>query len=139
MYCVFGPRDELRVPKQWLSLVRSNINLASPPALSRRSIRLAPPIGSLVRRNSFLFTTSMCSRVALLGRHLLRPSLYSAQTAAPRLRQSRAANTIMASGISPDERNSRTINTAACLIIGDEVLGGKASFAIRPRVEIVVT
>jgi hypothetical protein len=24
-----------------------------------------------------------------------------------------------------DERNSRTIHTAACLIIGDEVLGGK--------------
>jgi hypothetical protein len=27
-----------------------------------------------------------------------------------------------------DERNSRTIHTAACLIIGDEVLGGKVSF-----------
>ncbi|KAH7483526.1 hypothetical protein FOMA001_g6457 [Fusarium oxysporum f. sp. matthiolae] len=27
--------------------------------------------------------------------------------------------------ISADERNSRTISTAACLIIGDEVLGGK--------------
>ncbi|EEY14983.1 molybdopterin binding domain-containing protein [Verticillium alfalfae VaMs.102] len=26
---------------------------------------------------------------------------------------------------SADERNSRTIHTAACLIIGDEVLGGK--------------
>lgn len=26
---------------------------------------------------------------------------------------------------SPDERQSRTIHTAACLIIGDEVLGGK--------------
>ena len=32
----------------------------------------------------------------------------------------------MASGISADQRDSRTINTAACLIIGDEVLGGKA-------------
>jgi hypothetical protein len=27
--------------------------------------------------------------------------------------------------ISADERNARTIQTAACLIIGDEVLGGK--------------
>lgn len=26
---------------------------------------------------------------------------------------------------SAEERNSRTIHTAACLIIGDEVLGGK--------------
>lgn len=27
--------------------------------------------------------------------------------------------------ISADERNARAIQTAACLIIGDEVLGGK--------------
>lgn len=27
--------------------------------------------------------------------------------------------------VSADERNTRTIHTAACLIIGDEVLGGK--------------
>ncbi|KAM0131995.1 hypothetical protein ACHAO1_007072 [Botrytis cinerea] len=31
----------------------------------------------------------------------------------------------MTSSVSADERNSRTIHTAACLIIGDEVLGGK--------------
>ena len=31
----------------------------------------------------------------------------------------------MASHATPDERNSRTVHTAACLIIGDEVLGGK--------------
>lgn len=30
------------------------------------------------------------------------------------------------SGTTADERNSRAIHTAACLIIGDEVLGGKA-------------
>lgn len=30
------------------------------------------------------------------------------------------------SGATADERNSRAIHTAACLIIGDEVLGGKA-------------
>lgn len=30
--------------------------------------------------------------------------------------------------VSADERNSRTISTAACLIIGDEVLGGKVYF-----------
>jgi len=27
--------------------------------------------------------------------------------------------------VTADERNARTVNTAACLIIGDEVLGGK--------------
>lgn len=128
---VFWPARRTAGLKQWLALVGgSNFNLASSPALSPTPRRLALPAGSLVRKNSFLLTNSMSSRVALLGRHLLRrPSLYSVQTAAPRLRQSRAANTIMASGISLDERNSRTINTAACLIIGDEVLGGKASFA----------
>jgi hypothetical protein len=34
----------------------------------------------------------------------------------------------MTSSSTADERNSRTIHTAACLIIGDEVLGGKVSF-----------
>ncbi|KAK3485961.1 MoaB/Mog domain-containing protein [Neurospora hispaniola] len=32
----------------------------------------------------------------------------------------------MGSTVTADERNARTIHTAACLIIGDEVLGGKA-------------
>jgi hypothetical protein len=31
----------------------------------------------------------------------------------------------MTSSSSAEDRNSRTIHTAACLIIGDEVLGGK--------------
>jgi hypothetical protein len=31
----------------------------------------------------------------------------------------------MTSSTTADERNTRTIHTAACLIIGDEVLGGK--------------
>lgn len=33
---------------------------------------------------------------------------------------------------SADERNSRTIHTAACLIIGDEVLGGKVGVLAKP-------
>lgn len=33
----------------------------------------------------------------------------------------------MTSTVSADERAMRTIHTAACLIIGDEVLGGKVS------------
>jgi hypothetical protein len=35
----------------------------------------------------------------------------------------------MTSSNAADERNSRTIHTAACLIIGDEVLGGKVSLS----------
>jgi hypothetical protein len=31
----------------------------------------------------------------------------------------------MASAITPQERSRRMVNTAACIIIGDEVLGGK--------------
>jgi len=31
----------------------------------------------------------------------------------------------MASAVAANERNSKAIHTAACLIIGDEVLGGK--------------
>ena len=34
----------------------------------------------------------------------------------------------MTSSSTADERNTRTIHTAACLIIGDEVLGGKVCF-----------
>ncbi|RKF79548.1 hypothetical protein GcC1_045024 [Golovinomyces cichoracearum] len=34
----------------------------------------------------------------------------------------------MASAV--EERNTRTIHTAACLIIGDEVLGGKVKSAL---------
>ncbi|KAK1767979.1 MoaB/Mog domain-containing protein [Phialemonium atrogriseum] len=69
----------------------------------------------------------MFSRVALLARHLSRPALCSSRipASASALRQGGGANSIMASGISADQRDSRTINTAACLIIGDEVLGGK--------------
>ncbi|KAI9641752.1 hypothetical protein NHQ30_009608 [Ciborinia camelliae] len=63
----------------------------------------------------------MISRFSQLARHLSRPlpnSLHKSAAA------SAFSNRIMTSS-SADERNSRTIHTAACLIIGDEVLGGK--------------
>lgn len=34
--------------------------------------------------------------------------------------------------VSADDRNKRMINTAACLIIGDEVLGGKVCSSEKP-------
>ncbi|KAH0429363.1 molybdenum cofactor synthesis domain-containing protein [Colletotrichum camelliae] len=63
----------------------------------------------------------MFSRLSQLSRHL--PSAYTiAKPVKPSLPISGLARRIM---VSADERNTRTIHTAACLIIGDEVLGGK--------------
>ncbi|KAI0150331.1 molybdopterin binding domain-containing protein [Xylariaceae sp. FL1272] len=67
----------------------------------------------------------MISRLSQLSRHLSQPipsfSHFSVAST-PRSGVSGVASRIMASA---DERNKRTIHTAACLIIGDEVLGGK--------------
>lgn len=38
---------------------------------------------------------------------------------------------LSAASTAASERNKKTINTAACLIIGDEVLGGKVSLSLR--------
>ncbi|KAG5656502.1 hypothetical protein KAF25_000089 [Fusarium avenaceum] len=57
----------------------------------------------------------MFARVSQITRHLSTPVAYNTR---------RFALARM-TPISADERNSRTISTAACLIIGDEVLGGK--------------
>ncbi|KAJ0349340.1 hypothetical protein COL154_004078 [Colletotrichum chrysophilum] len=63
----------------------------------------------------------MFSRLSQLSRHL--PSAYTiAKPVKPFVPVSGLARRIM---VSADERNTRTIHTAACLIIGDEVLGGK--------------
>ncbi|KAI1638688.1 molybdopterin binding domain-containing protein [Biscogniauxia mediterranea] len=78
----------------------------------------------------------MISRLSQLTRHLSQPNLYPnlgpISTAASRPR-SGVASRIMASSpaasasASADQRNTRPIHTAACLIIGDEVLGGKTT------------
>ncbi|KAL9636321.1 MAG: hypothetical protein Q9164_002889 [Protoblastenia rupestris] len=63
----------------------------------------------------------MFSRLSQLGRHLSRPVSNHAHTSAsafaPPLRPSTMA--------SAEERSKRMIHTAGCIIIGDEVLGGK--------------
>ncbi|KAM0431826.1 hypothetical protein ACHAPT_005076 [Fusarium lateritium] len=61
----------------------------------------------------------MFSRISQVARHL------SAPVAAAAARPRRFAFGSVMAPISADERNARTIQTAACLIIGDEVLGGK--------------
>ncbi|KAH9211314.1 MoaB/Mog domain-containing protein, partial [Leptodontidium sp. 2 PMI_412] len=71
----------------------------------------------------------MFSRLSQLTRHLSRPLPNYAHTSAAAL-SSKASRIMTSSSASAaaataDERNSRMIHTAACLIIGDEVLGGK--------------
>lgn len=65
-------------------------------------------------------------RLSQLAKHLSRPLPNYLHTSA-----AAASSRVMTSSPSatPDERNSRTIHTAACLIIGDEVLGGKVWIA----------
>jgi hypothetical protein len=73
----------------------------------------------------------MFSRISQLARHLSRPlPNYSHKSTAATVSSTSLGNNIMTSSISADERNSRTIHTAACLIIGDEVLGGKVSMIL---------
>ncbi|CAF3469528.1 unnamed protein product [Fusarium graminearum] len=62
----------------------------------------------------------MFSRISQITRHLSVPIANNTRRF--------ALGRIMAP-VSADERNSRTISTAACLIIGDEVLGGKTNSA----------
>ncbi|KAI0478464.1 MoaB/Mog domain-containing protein [Xylariaceae sp. FL0804] len=73
----------------------------------------------------------MFSRLSQVARHLSRPRPHLGHLSA-------AAAAASSSGgpgsvrprlamASADERNARTIHTAACLIIGDEVLGGKTT------------
>ncbi|KAF9894680.1 hypothetical protein FE257_006570 [Aspergillus nanangensis] len=64
----------------------------------------------------------MFSRLSQVSRHLSRPSLNYAATTPPSP-LSRALLPKMTS--SAVENSRKTIHTAACLIIGDEVLGGK--------------
>ncbi|TVY45368.1 Uncharacterized protein LSUB1_G000237 [Lachnellula subtilissima] len=64
----------------------------------------------------------MFSRLSQIARHLSRPPPNYAHSSAAAIASS--AQRIMTSSTVAD-RNSRTIHTAACLIIGDEVLGGK--------------
>ncbi|RYP64041.1 hypothetical protein DL771_008966 [Monosporascus sp. 5C6A] len=69
----------------------------------------------------------MFSRLSQVARHLSKPRPgfgHTSAAAAATSRSSGLASRIMASA---DERSSRTIHTAACLIIGDEVLGGKTT------------
>lgn len=70
----------------------------------------------------------MFPRLSQLARHFSRPLPNYAHNSAASIANRGLG--VMAS-FTADERNSRTIHTAACLIIGDEVLGGKVCVARR--------
>lgn len=87
-----------------------------------------PTYQRLSHQNSILLNPApesaiclMLPRLSLLARQLPRPLQSHGSLSAARAVRT---NRIMTSS-SANERNSRTIHTAACLIIGDEVLGGK--------------
>ena len=65
--------------------------------------------------------SSMFSRINQLARHFSRPLPNYLHNSASRPGLS------ITSRAMAEARNKRMINTAACLIIGDEVLGGKVS------------
>ncbi|KAK3901253.1 MoaB/Mog domain-containing protein [Staphylotrichum tortipilum] len=68
----------------------------------------------------------MFSRASQIARHLSRPLPNLAHSSAAAFRGTMTAGPAAATAAS--ERASRKIHTAACLIIGDEVLGGKACY-----------
>lgn len=70
----------------------------------------------------------MFARLNQVARHLIRPLPNFAHNSAAAF-PVRTAGILAMTSPSADERNKRTIHTAACLIIGDEVLGGKVGFS----------
>ena len=67
---------------------------------------------------------SMFARLTQLSRHLSRPLPNYAHSAAAASRAVLGTNIM----VSPEEKSKRNIHTAGCIIIGDEVLGGKVCF-----------
>ncbi len=108
----------------WLSVDGSSLAPASGHHTSLKPRNISDATSTALD----LFTTdSMFSRLSQVARHLSRPLPNVAHASAATLR-STMANTMATgtTGITAAERARRQIHTAACLIIGDEVLGGKA-------------
>ena len=66
---------------------------------------------------------SMFARLSQLSRHFSRPLLNYAHPSAT-ASSAFPGNSIMTS-VTAEEKTKRMIHTAGCIIIGDEVLGGK--------------
>jgi hypothetical protein len=94
------------------------LQVSTPPFLYHANTTTRLPFFCRQYKNQLMF-----SRFSQLARHLSRPQPNYAHTSAAAFASSAAR--VMTSPSTADERNTRTIHTAACLIIGDEVLGGK--------------
>ena len=66
----------------------------------------------------------MFARIGQLARHLSRPLPKYTHTSAVAVPRSSVGGSIMSPSAAED-RSKRMIHTAGCIIIGDEVLGGK--------------
>merc|ERR1712144_75495 len=78
-----------------------------------------------LNQTKHLYLQPMFSRLSQLARHFSRPLPNYAHNSAAALSSKTSRIMTSSSAAAADERNSRMIHTAACLIIGDEVLGGK--------------
>ena len=65
----------------------------------------------------------MYSRIGQVARHLTRPRPNFVHQSAAAIRPPALA--MANASLSADQRNKKTVHTAGCIIIGDEVLGGK--------------
>lgn len=78
----------------------------------------------------------MFARLNQLARHLSRPLPNYAHRSAAASRLS-FGPVIMSS--SAEERSRRMIHTAGCIIIGDEVLGGKVRKVLRVNLGVIIS
>ncbi len=121
---ITGPRDQL-VPGLVLCF----------PSVPRSPCRPTTPF----RADHRIFSCScsvptdalMFSRASQLARHLSRPLPNLAHSSAAAFRGAMTTGPVAAATAA--DRASRKIHTAACLIIGDEVLGGKACYLFYAR------
>ncbi|UNI13532.1 hypothetical protein JDV02_000270 [Purpureocillium takamizusanense] len=78
------------------------------------------------RRRKALPRRQMLARLSQVARHVSGGPTTRSFFVSQSLRHQRPSSAVIAAAaIMADERRTRTIHTAACLIIGDEVLGGK--------------
>ena len=126
------PRLNNRLNQEKKTLLDSFGRRGRSSSFDSEKLRLYPHISfSLFTASRFFppnspsfHTCSMFARLSQLNRHLSRPLPNYAHSSAVASRPF-FTGSIMTSTSSAEERSKRMIHTAGCIIIGDEVLGGK--------------
>ena len=77
----------------------------------------------------------MFARLSQLSRHLSRPLPNYAHSSAAA--SSALVRSSIMTSVTAEERSKRMIHTAGCIIIGDEVLGGKVCSNTKSDAEII--